>query len=546
MTTLNRSTIRRLKKLPQVPSVWEGDRRVLAVMDDGSVSLDAHDQGDCILWVDGTDAVVRAMDVVMSEVGCEAIVRTLLRAVEQPHGGVSPALPKKLVVRDREIQFFLRGVLQELDITVEYVPTLPLIDEIFRGLQASLTARSLRECQPYEGELRAIAQTLWIDAPWNILDEEKIIAIELNYEDVETFYVSTLGMLGVEYGVLMYRSIDSLKQFRQRVLAAGQATDALEEAFLQQDCLFLTFEQEGSSDLPDIASTDLAWDAPNGLNPTFGNLHPLEGMRPFLHDEEAATALVALEAFHRFMKQHRNKLTHGEFPAVQSRYRIEDPQAEGGKLSVQVKTLPDLAQDLFTMTTDVEPPDLPFSLEPPPLPVLRDDLIPANSFFSLGAVPWDLLELMRPSVKFHQPSTDSFPTQSDGFPVILIQTSRPKAMAMIEELKAAGGLKAICFNPGEDPLTQINYDLGILQTCNGDFHLFGEFNEDDPMNIKARRKWDQRCKKTKGYCGLVIAMGLTGASRGNPQLKDMMGLFEVRSLSSEDLGLGALQLISGL
>lgn len=549
MTTLSRSTIRRLQQLPQAASVWEGDRRSLTLMDDGSVSLDEKERGDCILWVDGTDAAVRAMDMVMSDVGLEAMARSLLQAMEQPHGGGAAARPKKIVVSNREIQFFLRGVLQELDVVVEYVTELPLIDEIFRGLQASLISRMLRECQPYEGELQAIAHVLWNDAPWKLLDEEKIIAIELNYEEIETLYVSTLGMLGVEYGILMYRSVDSLKKFRQRVLSADKSPERLEEAFLQQDCLFLTFEQGSEQAMADVISTSSDRHPPKKLEPTFGNLHPLEGMRPFLHEEESVVALVALEALHRFVKQHRKKLTSGSFPSIKGRYRLDDPQDESAKLLVQVETLPDLAQELLEMTVISDLSDdlsnLPLDAESLSSPVLKDDLIPENSFFSLGAVPWDLLEMMRPSVKFHQPSTNDFPTKADGFPVILIQTSRPKAMVMIEELKAAGGLKAICFNPGEDPLIKENYDLGILQTCDGEFHLFGEFEEDDPTHIRARKKWEQRCKKTNGHCGLVIAMGLTGASRGNPQLKDMMGLFEVRSLTGEDLGLGSLQLISG-
>ena len=34
-------------------------------------------------------------------------------------------------MRDREIQFFLRGVLQDLDINIEYSRQLPLIDRLF-------------------------------------------------------------------------------------------------------------------------------------------------------------------------------------------------------------------------------------------------------------------------------------------------------------------------------------------------------------------------------------------------------------------------------
>jgi len=38
-------------------------------------------------------------------------------------------------------------------------------------------------------------------------------------------------------------------------------------------------------------------------------------------------------------------------------------------------------------------------------------------------------------------------------------------------------------------------------------------------------------------------MGATGATRGNPQPKDMLALFEARSISPEELGLGPLQML---
>ncbi|MEM7770004.1 MAG: hypothetical protein AAGA75_25035 [Cyanobacteria bacterium P01_E01_bin.6] len=540
MTTLNPSTIRRLKNLPQISGVWEGDRRSL-MLPQNDAGTDDDDHGDCILWVDGQNAVVRAMDVVTPDVGLEAIVRTLLRAFEHPHGGGEPMRPSKIVVRDREIQFFLRGVLQELEISVEHVSELPFINEIFHGLQASLEARHLAADQPYQDALDEAAYVLWNDAPWHILDEEKIIAIHLNRPDVETFYVSTLGMLGVEYGVLMYRSVHSLKQFRQRVLTANNSAEALEEAFLQQDCLFLTFEQASEYDLVTSGLEMGLLDLDDDLNPTFGNLHPLEGMRPYLYEEEAISALIALEAIHRLIRQHSKRLMNESFPAISSKYRIPDPSNPEKKLSIHVETLPDLASDLATMTDTSLSAKGNELLESTPSFILHDDLVPQNSFYSLGVLPWDVLELMRPSVKVYQPADGEFPTQADGFPIILIQTSRPKALTMIEELQASGGLKTICFNSGEDPLAQESYDLGLLQTNNGEFHLFGEFGEMDPVHVKARQKWDQRCKKTKGYCGLVIAMGVKGASRGNPKLKDMMGLFEVQSLSSQELGLQPLQ-----
>jgi hypothetical protein len=158
-------------------------------------------------------------------------------------------------------------------------------------------------------------------------------------------------------------------------------------------------------------------------------------------------------------------------------------------------------------------------------------------------VPWEMLDYLRAGAEYYQ--SQDVVNAGDGLPVVMIQTSRPKAKAMIESLRQSGGLKGICFNPGEDPLEGDRYDLGLLKMGNGELQLFGEFGEDDPTHVAARKKWDQRCQKTKGYCGLVIAKGLTGASRGNPQFKDMMALFETQAMNAKDLDMGTLKLVMG-
>jgi hypothetical protein len=544
MTALNHSTRRRLQKLPQIPSVWEGDRRALSAEDAASSewatpgSAPTGAPGECILWVDGSQGIVRSMDMVTPETGPEAIVRTLLRAMEHPHSPAQPARPQKIVVRNRELQFYLRGVLQNLDINIEYVPDLPLIDEIFRGFQDAVTTKPPQLPPQYAQTLVSKALDIWRDAPWDLLGDHQILSIELNQWDIGTLYVCILGMLGVDYGVLMYRSLDSLKRFRQRVLA-NESMHQLEEAFLGQDCLFLSYE--AAAEVEDEEDFDLA-DLPlSDIKPTFGNLHPLEGLRSFLYEEEAVTVWVALEALHRFWRAHRGKLSGETLPSVSSRFRIPLPQVDETKqptISVKVGTLPEVESELSEMVRSTEEDEEDFEDEQP---LLRDDLVPKDAFLSLGVVPWATVESLRTEVECYQSAQVS--AAGDGLPIVLIQTSRPKAKEMIEELKNAGGLKGIGFNPGEDPFEEEHYDLGILQTHNGDLHLFGEFVEDDPVHVAARQKWDQRCKKTKGYCGLVIAKGLTGASRGNPKLKDMMALFEVRSLSVQDLGIGTLRLV---
>lgn len=549
MTNLNRTTCRRLQQLPQMTSVWEGDRRVLP---NGMSTRDGDAVGECILWVDGSEGVVRAMDVVAPEVGHEAVVRTLLRAMEHPHSFTKPARPRKIVVRDRELQFLLRGILQNLDIVVDYEPTLPVIDELLRGFEEFSNNRPPQLPPPLEALLQRVAATIWEDAPWDYLQEQQIIAItvppvggaeagagEPRGTEPEILYVSIMGMLGMEYGLLLYRSLESLKQFRASAMQP-HSLEVMEEAFLQQDCLFVTYEAKEEEDASE--GTDLGMLAPEAIQPNFGNIHPLEGIRPVLYAEEAMTVFLALEGLHRFIQKHARKLSHQNFPALSSRFQIPLPvttelqlAAKSGlssaqpTVTVKVETLPDLATELSGTETEFD------------LPVLRNNLLPEKCLVSIGMLPWTHVRTVRARAEHYQKPERSFPEKGQGLPIVLVQTSRPKAKQLIQQITEAGGLAAICFNPGEDPFGEEQFDLGILKLGNQQLQLFGEYLAHDPIHRNARRKWDQRCRSTQGFCGLVVAMGISVA-RENPQAEHMLGLYEVPFLTPAELGLGPLQL----
>jgi hypothetical protein len=431
MSVLTQATCRRLAKLPQIPSVWEVDRRCLR-KGMANQELEAEADGDCILWVDGTQGYVRAMDMVSPAVGHEAVVRTLLRAIEYPHDPATPARPKKVLVSDRELQFYLRSILQELEIALEYVPTLPLVEEIFRGLDQMNQNRPPMIPPEYADLLQKKAMQVWHLAPWEHLEDHEIIAIELNHWDLETVYLSVMGMLGMEYGVLIYRSIDSLRAFRARVIQANESMEAMQEAFLAQDCLFLTYE-DAEEDLGVKPLMRLLPPAIPVMRPTFGNLHPLEGMRGFLYEEEAVVMIAILDALSRFTKAHGHKF-QDDFPAISSRYKI--PLIDSGETrSFKVSTQPELAAELDALSGEEEEVD--------DFPVIRDDLVPEKSFLSLGVIAWDVLSVIRSSVP-HYPMAKAKAT-GDGLPVVVIQSTQPKAKAMIKAIAAMGGLKGIGF-----------------------------------------------------------------------------------------------------
>jgi hypothetical protein len=539
MSPLKSSTISRLKKIAQSNSVWEGDRRSLPRVHEHDGSNLIHladrtheDKPQCILWVDGSMGVVRSMDVVEPNMGQEAIVRALLQAIERPQSPSKPSRPQKILVRDRSLQFYLRGVLQSLDICVEHIDHLPMIDEIFNNL-IQHTQTTPPTVPPVQAEaLYAQADILWRSCPWEYMWDHQVLAIEINKWDMDTLYAVVMGHLGMERGVIFYRSRESLVRFRQ--LIAEDESDDLEETFLRQDCLFTLFESNESLSEAEIRTiSNQGWiiDSDN-IHPIFGILHPLEGGRPFLYEEEAIALTVAMQSLNMFVVGHQAQLESGEYEVIKGTYKIKPPTETANKeIKVVVKTVPDLEEEIQQIVDDEE-------IET----AIHQDLLPNNTVIKLLGISWEGMELWReytPTPNRHF-APKPFPQTGDAFSVLLLQTSRPKAVELIQEIKDLGHIKAVCFNPVE--ALGDRSELGLLVMGNEELHLFGEFSAaDHPPDIQMRQRWLKRCKSTKGICGVVIAMGLSGATKGKPNPTHILAYYEVPLIDSEELGLGVLR-----
>jgi hypothetical protein len=552
MTRLNRITLDRLKRLPRVASVWEGDRRLVGGLmdDDGGLRQRHTETSDCILWVDSSHGAVRGLTIVPTTCGYEPVVRTLLQAIETPQGNLPPARPQKIVVSDREIQFYLRGALQGLDIAIDYAPELPLIDELFNALQQSAEMTEAELPARYAEAMIDKAMEIWELAPWNTLNEQQVLAVELNAWDIDTLYVSMLGMGGVEYGLLMYRSLDSLKQFRQRVLMGQQSPKQMQEAFLEQDCLFLNFELFDDEPF-DNGFQPAGWlgTAPEAVQPDFGSIHPLEGMRSQLADEEGATFLVAMEAIGRFVTRYRAQLEKPPLKALKSSYKIPNPQKSGSAspLKVTVQTLPEVTEELVAETDEaLDEVSGPTGLVN--FPVLRDDYVPEGAIIILTQFQRRMINDLRhdPTVTFQQQepqkALSGVAASSPDLPVVLIQTSRPKAKILIQQLQQAQGVQAVCFNPGSDPFSGEAFELGLLQTGDGELHLFAEYETNGSADRHLLERWNQWQRDCNGACAVVIASGITGNSKGNPGVKDILAIFEARCKTPKELHLPPLML----
>ncbi|EDX85719.1 hypothetical protein S7335_3422 [Synechococcus sp. PCC 7335] len=550
MHQLSPFTCRRLSQLPRLTSVWECDRRPLPMVPRAVGDDDEPLKGDCILWVDSLQGVVRGMNVVPTETGHEAIVRTLLQAIEAPQGQVDPARPRKVVVCDREIQFFLRGALQSLDIPVEHASELPVIDEIFEKIQSAVPAQV--EIPPSFQEILLMkAATLWQDQPWTAFNEQEILAIELNRWEIETLYLSILGMAGVEFGLLFYRDLDSLRQFRHKLLNSNDKQEAMQQAFLEQNCLFVNFSPiEGVVPLSRMTASGLPAAA---VDYDFGSVHPLEGLRSQLAEEEAASLVVALEALHRFFKKHNVHTKDFSLQPVSSRFRITDPtRLEEGKkelVPVKVSTLPEVSAAFLTETTrsgslvdlsadlDREFGDFLNSANA----AIVDDSVPEGSLIILGHYKTKELE----QLKAHHPiyyqdfltCPKRQPSTRAKWPVLTIQTTRPKAKQLVEQFKQEGGIQAICFNPGHDPTSGQVFQIGLIQTAVGALHLFNEYEISDLTDSQAIEKWMLNSDNNHSCCGCIIAAGASGMKRGRPTIKETVAFFEVLTKQPEELGL---------
>src|SRR4028119_739864 len=74
------------------------------------------------------------------------------------------------------------GGMQSLGMFIGYVPELPLIDEIVRGMEEVAINRPPELPPQYAEVLIEKAAHIWHDAPWRTLSEHQIISIEINQD----------------------------------------------------------------------------------------------------------------------------------------------------------------------------------------------------------------------------------------------------------------------------------------------------------------------------------------------------------------------------
>ncbi|PJF37615.1 MAG: hypothetical protein CUN55_21170, partial [Phototrophicales bacterium] len=104
-------------------------------------------------------------------------------------------------------------------------------------------------------------------SPWEVLCDHHVISIKIDLDESEQLYGCVVGKQNQEYAVILYRSLESIMQFRTAAAVAA-SDEAVEVAFLSQDCWFINFEAQ---DLNNEDLTQLDW---TEIQPIFGSIHP--------------------------------------------------------------------------------------------------------------------------------------------------------------------------------------------------------------------------------------------------------------------------------
>jgi hypothetical protein len=463
------------------------------------------EEPEYVLWADATNGAIRTMTPIEPNAGIEVLVRSLLQAIEYPQSNTPPLRPQKIIVNDRQSQFYLRGILQELDITVEFAETLPLIEEILFSLGEQ--ADNTPELLPYELAPTFYRQieSLWHLSPWEFVNDYHIIEAKLDRWDINSFFITFIRDVGLsDAGVMFYHSLDSIRKFRMSVIQHMiEEVQSMEDTFLSQDCIFMMFNR--ADEVPDNVKQmihNLGWRLKTHY-PYFSILHPLEGERGFLQEEEVLALTATLEALVLFFFEYKRQFRPRHFPALRSTYNANTvPQP----CPVEIITLVEESKQILSLSGDYDEEE-----------IIRRDLIPDQSLIHLTSVNLTDVEKFR-EVAPNKELCETWVKHSRQ-PIVLIQNSKSQINLLIQSIKEEEGLRAICFVPHD------SFEVVLLITGKGNFHFLDK-NYRYEEHFLSFSRWQRECQ-TKQQCAIILAMGIRGKTRGNPKLNHILGYYEV-------------------
>lgn len=521
MIKISPPTLRRLRKIKQNPVVWEGARCSVPIPPRRAKFANvipllpqAGEEPEYVLWADATNGAIRSMTPIEPNAGIEVLVRSLLQAIEYPQSNTPPLRPQKIVVNDRQSQFYLRGILQEIDITVEFAETLPLIEEILFSLGEQ--ADNTPELLPYELAPNFYRQieALWHLSPWEYVNDYHVIEAKLDRWDINSFYITFIRDVGLsDAGVMFYHNLDSIRQFRMSVIQHMlEEVESMEETFLNQDCIFMMFNR--AAEVPDSVKQMLhnfGWKLKTNY-PHFSILHPLEGERGFLQEEEVLALTATLEALILFFSEYKKQLRPRQFPSLRATYM---PTSVPQPCSIEILTLVEESKQILSLSGEYDEEE-----------VIGRYLIPHNSLIHLTSLNQKNVEEFRNFAPTKELSDNWIKHLRQ--PIVLIQNSRNEIKSLISSLQEEENPKGICVVPYNP------FEIVLLITGSGNIFLLDKTYRCGEELLSFNR-WKKECQE-KRQCVVILAMGIRGKTRGNPKPNHILGYYELEFIDHKELG----------
>ncbi|RMH66614.1 MAG: hypothetical protein D6676_04860 [Cyanobacteria bacterium J003] len=502
------ATIRRLLNLPQVAAIWVGGGRSLGT---------DNDEAFCAAWLDPKEQVIRSMGIGQFPPTPEQLTRLLVQAIEYPrHPEAQPCRPDAIIVDDRELQFFLRGVVAPLDIQVEYQAQVPPLDDFFEFMAAAATRDDQnvkvlpREYVPlYKQKIGEFAQ---LDI-WRRLNSVTPLQLHCDAWDSPTLFAVLVSPQGAkrDFGLMLYRGQEALRNFWQQIdqeypYIDEEDAERLEETVLRNDCFFLNFSEVDEEDLGNDLSFVLRGHA---YTIELGVIHPLEGIRHFYAPEEAEMVYVAIAVLIKFWKKTKKQFEKEEYPELNLRFKIPSPCHFALGYQVQVATAPQMIPGIDEDTED--------SKSQRQIPI-DTAAIPEEAYILFKRFPPKELEELQAAVAYHQ--RGEIPEEFKGYPVLTIQTKKSAAAALTAKIVEEGGIHHLTVFPLSGPEQIV---MLLAQTNANHLWLLDTF---DAASGSLLLDWIKEVNDLGGTCGLAVAYGLTGKTRMQPTLQQNVGLFE--------------------
>jgi hypothetical protein len=313
---LEESELRKLKKVPQEPNTWEALKvPAKSIMKNPPRELA---EAEVVIWGDLSAESIRNMQFVCSDDGND-LAQSLATAIMGVNRSIPPSRPQKVIVRDRRLMLYCRGLLRNLSIDCEFSGGPSVFDQVIRDLGSELAKfepLSDQDFLPLENQ----ASRLWDVAPWRFLKETEVIRIRFENRDEapELYAVTVGGGIGVHLGVLFFRDRSKI----ERLFESGSKMTLEEQAANFENCYSVTFDADNSDD-ERLGAT--AKDEPiSAPRLSIAVVDCDVDLRPLKDKFEIHTVQAAISAYIQFVEKHRAQLEAGRYPENWENFYFED------------------------------------------------------------------------------------------------------------------------------------------------------------------------------------------------------------------------------